>query len=78
MAARAMSVTSLWVATVILLVLWIFLRPGGAEPTYADILLGVVLVLQVLISIIDHIARPSDHNDDEFAQRSRQFPKKNR
>lgn len=76
MAPRAMSVTPLWVATAILLLLWIFVRPGGAEPTYADILLGIVLVLQVLISIIDHISQPSNH-DDEFAQPSRQFRKKN-
>lgn len=76
MAARAMSVAPLWVATALLLLLWIFVRPGGAEPTYADILLGVVLVLQVLISIIDHISRPSDQHDNKFAHPTSQFRKK--
>jgi hypothetical protein len=54
MADRAIPVAPLWVATAVLLVLWFFVRPGDAQPTYADILLGVVLVIQILICIALH------------------------
>lgn len=79
MARRAMSVAPLWAVTAVLLLIWIFVRPGGSEPTYADILLGVVLVVQVIILIVDHLSPHSSQNDDGiFAQRSSQSRKKNR
>jgi hypothetical protein len=60
MALQAMSVVSLWIATAVLLLLWLCIRPGDAHPTYADILLGIVLVVQVLICVLHHRSESED------------------
>jgi len=60
MALKAMSVAPLWIATAVLLLLWICIRPGGSDPAYADILLGIVLVVQVLICVLHHRSESQD------------------